>query len=563
MTIAAKVALSAPRLSGAAASVAITWLVVSAFAVTGLALLSTGLPSAAGWGCLWVALGTLPGDLNNDVYASAGLTPLGFVLEPVYLPLAVALVLRYPSARLTAGGRRMVVVLAVWAVATRLLAAGTTGLRPDGFRRPPHWPSVRSPFWHDVVAVDLGRGGTAALLVVAATAIVVRVVHAPGLTRRAALPLASVGVGCAAAAAVDQAVWALGLAGPGLAAPALVRDLLAATLPVTLLADLLRRRIAAAAVSEQVLAAAAGADLARLQTTLRSVLVDPALTVASPAAGTGAAAAERRRCDVRQDDGTLLLMVDVDRRLAEDPVLDTALHAVRVGMENVRLAGELRERVVQLEAAGARIVEATLEERRRIERDLHDGAQQGLLAVAATLARSDLVPLAALPAVVAEARSGLRAALADLRAFARGVHPTVLTQQGLPAAVRSLPVPGDVRLDLRLDDRLTAHRPPPDVESALFFVVAEAVTNSVRHAAAECVRVSLQWDGVVVRAVITDDGTGAVRVVPGGGLAGLTDRIRALGGALDVHADPCPQHDRSGSTVLAELPVPGGEDGSR
>jgi signal transduction histidine kinase len=207
------------------------------------------------------------------------------------------------------------------------------------------------------------------------------------------------------------------------------------------------------------------------------------------------------------------------------------------------------ESQAQLTASRARIVAAADDARRRIERDLHDGAQQRLVSLALQLqAARDAVPpearelAAQLDDMTAEATS----ALDELRELARGIHPAILAEGGLPLALKALArrctIP--VELDVRADRRL-----PEPVEIAAYYLVAEALTNAVKHANASTVHVEVDT-GDVLRVRVRDDGRGGARVSDGSGLVGLGDRVEALGGRLWVHS----ARD-AGTTVHAELPL--------
>ena len=200
-----------------------------------------------------------------------------------------------------------------------------------------------------------------------------------------------------------------------------------------------------------------------------------------------------------------------------------------------------------MQESRARIVEATYAARRRIERDLHDGAQQRLVALALSLG---LVARSAEPATataLARCIEELQAALAELRELARGLHPVVLTERGLVAALQSLaalaPVP--VVLNTEFDDRL-----PSAHEAALYFVAAEALTNVAKYANASTANVTLQIDDGWAEISIADDGVGGARTEDGTGLRGLCDRVEALGGRLTL-ASPTAE----GTTVRARIPL--------
>jgi signal transduction histidine kinase len=196
-----------------------------------------------------------------------------------------------------------------------------------------------------------------------------------------------------------------------------------------------------------------------------------------------------------------------------------------------------------------RFVTAADDERRRLERDLHDGAQQRLLALAIQLrtAQRQLGASAEpeLDRVLAPSVDELQAAVVELRELAHGVHPAVLTDEGLAAALEalasrsSLPVSVDV-----VDGRL-----PPPVEAAAYFVVCEALANTVKHAGATSATVSARPRNGVLVVEVGDDGVGGARSEDGTGLGGLADRVEALGGRLRVESPA-----GGGTRVIGEIP---------
>jgi PAS domain S-box-containing protein len=207
-------------------------------------------------------------------------------------------------------------------------------------------------------------------------------------------------------------------------------------------------------------------------------------------------------------------------------------------------------RVAELEASRARIVEATDATRRRLERDLHDGAQQRLVSAALALRlaqnRSTDPQLSAL---LEQAGAELTAGLDELRELARGIHPALLTDRGLPGAVAALA--GRCAVPVTVDVALP-ERPVPAVESAIYFTIAEALTNVTKYADATAATVHVSQRGDLVRLEVRDDGRGGATPAAGSGLQGLADRLAALGGelVLDSPAD--------GGTVLrARLPMAG------
>ena len=450
--IAAKVSASAVQLPGQAAAVAITWLVTAAFVIVGVLLLRTDVPAVNGWACIVVALSTVPGDLNDPAYEGGPLSGLGFILEPTYLAAVAGLVLLYPRAALTRSARRLVLALLVVGLVSRVGAAFTVGGLRDGFYREIPWPTIAATEQvHDLAFVRVGRGITAALLIAVAVILAVRLRRLRGLARQAQAPMAVIGIICSMAAAADQLVWVIAtptaMALPG----ALVRNMSAALIPVALMADLLRRRAARAAVSERILHAAASGHPDDLQQALRDVFVDPSVTVEFPDGRggwlnadhqpvlLGSSLAPRQEADVYFDTGELAMRIGYDPRTVQDDRLVTlAVDTVRLGADATRLRAELMSALTEVGNSRTRIVEASLAERRKVERDLHDGAQQQFLAVAATLAQADLVDDSDVRIVVDQARSTLSGALQELRALARGIHPAALSQGGLEAALPAL-----------------------------------------------------------------------------------------------------------------------------
>jgi signal transduction histidine kinase len=235
-----------------------------------------------------------------------------------------------------------------------------------------------------------------------------------------------------------------------------------------------------------------------------------------------------------------------DPALLEEPELvRTAGAAAGLALRNERLDAELRARYEELRASQARLVAAGDEARRRIERDLHDGAQQRLVSLALMLRMAarrhpddpDL----------ARAGDELGEALQELRELARGIHPAVLTERGLAAALAGLAQRSNVpvTINAELEGRLE-----PAVETAAYFVVSEALTNVSKYADASAAEVSVRRvDGQVV-IDIRDDGVGGADPASGSGLRGIADRVSALDGLLEVTSPP-----GEGTVVRAELPT--------
>jgi signal transduction histidine kinase len=216
-------------------------------------------------------------------------------------------------------------------------------------------------------------------------------------------------------------------------------------------------------------------------------------------------------------------------------------------------SGALAARVGELERSRARVVDAAEQERRRIERDLHDGAQQRLVALAMNLgrakARYDQDPEAA-RALIDEAHSDAKQALAELRDLARGLHPAVLADRGLDAALSGLAARSPVPVTVEVDPGGGSGAGPSQVVEAIaYFVVAEALTNIAKHSRASRAAVVVRRLDGVLRIVISDNGVGGADPARGTGLRGLADRVSGVDGRLFVDSPA------GGPTVLTvELP---------
>lgn len=224
--------------------------------------------------------------------------------------------------------------------------------------------------------------------------------------------------------------------------------------------------------------------------------------------------------------------------------------AAGLALENERLHAEVLARLEEVRASRARIVEAGDAARKRVERNLHDGAQQRLvsLSLAIGMARSKLGTGAVSDAedLLGQASQEATCAIKELRELARGLHPAILSEVGLVAAVQSVaersPVPVEVRA--------STNGPLCDsVEATAYYVVAESLTNVAKYARASSVQVRIEHCGDRLRVEVADDGTGGAELRPGSGLEGLADRVAVLEGHLEVHSSP-----GAGTRIRADLP---------
>jgi signal transduction histidine kinase len=509
----------------------------------------------------WVGWQLGPGAVRSAALVAAGLVPA----------LIFHLTLAAPTGRAAPAAAR-VAVCGLYGVVGALALARL--LFYDPFADPDCWRNcVRNAF--------LVRGGAGVARVLDATEAVValfaslllvglvvaRLRAISGPARRAAWPVFAAGA-CFATAQAAHAIALLRtpLEDPGARPFQLVfaaRCAGAVALGLALLWSLWRARAVRSALARLILDLGAAPAPGLLQDVLASVSGDPGLRVAyRRTAGGGyvdahgvalpADAVDGRggvTPIVRHGDEVALVLHDDASSVGGDLAGEIGA-AARLAVENERLQAEARAQLFELRASRARIVEAGDTARRRLERDLHDGAQQRLVGVALVLrlAQGRLAddPDVRLAGRLAHADEELRLALAELRELAHGLHPAVLTDEGLAAAidvlVESAPVAVEAQLDL-------AERVAPALEAAAYRVVAEALENTARHARAThaVVRIARADGQLVVEAA--DDGTGGADPSRGTGLADLEDRVSALDGRLLIDNPPA-----GGTRIRAEIP---------
>jgi signal transduction histidine kinase len=328
--------------------------------------------------------------------------------------------------------------------------------------------------------------------------------------------------------------------------------------PIAFLIGLLRSRLA---VGPAIVSLAAEAARGNVVDALKTALRDPSLEVAywvaeyETYADVHGRAIELTTAEGRattlidRDDGTHVAALVHDASLRDEPeLLDAVTAAARFALENARLHAELRARLEELKGSRARIIEAAQTERQRLERDLHDGAQQRLVALSLELGlleekfEGDADARAALDQTRREITESLR----ELRELAHGIHPAVLTGHGLAVALKTLVARAQVpvRLTVDLDGRL-----PERQEVAAYYVVSESLTNVAKYAYASSAEVAVRHaDGRLVVEIV-DDGIGGADTRRGSGLRGLADRVEALGGRLRVWSPT-----GGGTRVEAEIP---------
>jgi signal transduction histidine kinase len=329
-------------------------------------------------------------------------------------------------------------------------------------------------------------------------------------------------------------------------------------IPVAILIGAYRAQLARAKVAQLAVALGQGVEVGRLRDVLAGALRDPTLVLLFPApTGDGFVdpsgrpatlpdGTDRTATRVEANGELLAVLVHDPGILEDDPGLLEAVGSVaRLALANERLAAQVRAQLEDVRASRARIVDAADAERRRVERDLHDGAQQRLLALAMRLDQARSAD-ALSPALLDEATTELRVAVAEVRDLSRGLHPPILTEAGLGPAIESLAERTPVPVVVDAGDG----RFPPPIEAAAYYVVAESLTNVARYASASRVRVGVRAVDGRLEVTVRDDGRGGADAGRGSGLRGLADRVGALGGSIAVDSPP-----GRGTTITALFPL--------
>jgi signal transduction histidine kinase len=501
-------------------------------------------------GLVWLA-GAALGEIGPDVGSW-----LGYVAINGAVAMFVHVLVAFPSGWLASRGERalvgaayadLVVLAPLW-MAARGDAPPTDGtagvLRPDTF------------------GTSLGGLPAAIALVIAGALVWLlwrRWYWATRHTRRTlALVLLTGGASLGlmfAAAVVDRSFPA---AGRALGWAAFVAF---CAVPLAVLAGILRIRLARASVAELVRELETVRTPGALRDALRRSLGDPTLSLAYWVPETqGFVDLAGRPFELSWEGSSqVATMVDRDGRRVAALVHDASLRdapelleavtsAAGLALENERLHAELRAHLDDLRESRARIVEAGDAERRRLERNLHDGAQQRLVAMSLHLRLVESMlakdPEGAAP-LVAQVREELTEALAELRELARGIHPAILTDRGLAPALEAVAARSTVPVQLSAP----VERLPPTVEAAIYYVVSEALANVAKYAQASNVTVEVARTNGRAVVAIADDGIGGADPDGGSGLRGLADRVEALDGRL--HVDSAPS---KGTRIHADIP---------
>jgi signal transduction histidine kinase len=470
---------------------------------------------------------------DSDVDAVA---PLGFALTTLYLGPLFHAIIGYPSGRLS-GWLTIVVVAASYIFAATVQVARSNAVTISVVTIVVVLIVLGTTIRGYRLATGTGRQARVTAIVAAAAV---------------ALPLAGGSAGRLLWPGPDTERAVLG----GLETALVL-------IAVLFLVDLLQARWAQATVTELVVQLGDDSETGTLRGRLARALGDRSLAIAYwlpeassyvdeggdpvelPAAGSGKAVT------MIEQHGERIAALVHDATVLDDPgLIDAVASAARIAFSNVRLRAEVRGHITDLDASRRRIIDATDAQRRRLQQELRQGVGQrladveGLLDLAVLEAHSALNRSAS--ASLEDAERELHEAQAELQELAAGIHPALLTDQGLGPALSSLaeraPVP--VRLVVASDWM------PAAIETAVYFVCAEALTNVGKYARASRVDVEVQAKGDLVTVLIADDGVGGANPAAGSGLKGMADRIEALGGRLSVESPA-----GSGTRVLAMIPM--------
>jgi signal transduction histidine kinase len=493
------------------------------------------------------------------------LPTLGSALSGLWTALAICLLVVFPQGKLRSRVDRLVVgAIIVDTIVLQLIvllfSKTTETGAPNDFVV---WPN-------DQVANLVGIGSQALLVVIAGTTLGLfaeRWQSATPPLRRALTPVYLAGT--LTMLLFGTTILVSRMSGASLPAQADIGRVLfslsltaLAVVPVAFLAGLVRVRLARFAVGDLLVELRETRAAGALRDALARVLHDPSLEIAYwlpdreayvgvegrlielPAEESG------RATTVIEHEGRRVAALVHDVSLRDEPELvAAACTAAGIALENERLQADLRSRLEELKESRLRVIEAADAERRRLERNLHDGAQQGLATLAVELAMLDEL-LESQPEareLLEQAQNVLTDSLDELRELARGIHPAVLTDHGLAVALDALAerTALPLRLEVELEERL-----PEPIEVAGYYIIAECLANVAKYARASraSVAISRSKDEVVIE--VADDGVGGASRDGGSGLRGLADRVEALGGTIRV-SSPVGR----GTRVRAEIPA--------
>ncbi len=523
-----------------------------AFVITGLYAWSRRPDNRVGMlmvatGFAWSAVGL--SQANSPLVFSIGLA-----MGPLYLVFVTWLVLVFPDGVIESRTARWLLiagfidVLIIYELGV-LLDISTKDMGshvPDNLFAVVHAPGMAEVF--DTMSAGLG-----AIIIAWAVALTVRRRReASPVVREASRPVLLTGLVCLSFVSLSLAIGSSRVSEVAHGLVASFASLAFLALPFAYLVGLLRSRYARAGTVSDLLGALS--SRAALRDTLADALGDPSLRLVYwtgrwvDREGRSVELPEHGVTRVERNGECIGALIH-DPALDHEPLVEDAAAAAALALENERLEAELRARVVELQESRAKLIEVSMAERRRLERDLHDGAQQRLVALSVQvgMAKRKLHDdPAAAEALLERAGGELSLALEELRELARGIHPAILTDRGLEPALQALIARAPLEVELA---DAPAERLPAAVEAAAYFVVAESLTNVAKYASAHHATVSVQRQNGHAVIEVRDDGVGGADPATGTGLRGLADRLTIVDGRLEVVSPP-----GAGTLVRAQIP---------
>lgn len=513
------------------------------FAATGLWLRREPGQQAVAWAL--IAAGLLRSLDFADAWSGSPVALYDLIFGAADRVIGAYALLRYPNRALQKHQRIFLILLVAWMFTLRTLIAVTSLPQWDGQSASAWWPTLYADLSLNNLLYNVDNYGEAVFGVTMLVLLVMRLVRTTGLDRIVITPVIVAGLAAAVAAgasAVTQGVTTLQTTPGGIY---IAEGCLDITVPLAFLVAATQRTLLLRNITGLIAQISAGADIEAVRRALRGVLDDPTLEVIDLSADSGAIEAADPPADattwqsadrmvefIRTEGGSPIAVVLADPALERyRSLFDAAVQTSGLALQNAQIQAQAaRDKLDQVRASRSRIIEATDAERRRIERDLHDGVQQHVLGLAAQLTTA--VHRTADPAAheaFLEARDGLREVLAKLRDLAHGIHPAVLTQGGLRPALEDVAE----RLPLPVQLTIPATRLSPAVEATAYYVACEALANAVKHAQAASVTVTVEIAGAELTMVIADDGVGGAQA-PGRGLSNILDRVAAFDGEVTV-----------------------------
>jgi signal transduction histidine kinase len=504
---------------------------------------------------------TMIGFIENDATYTIGT----FLLQDLWLAVLGHLFLAFPTGRLGSRlDRGLVLTTYTWWFVSEMVQLAFLDFRANGWA----FDNIFLIDSNNDLANAIGRVEavfTAGLTIAFLYALSLHWRRATPAGRRVLAPLIWASVPTAATVVTQQFAATTEMEPLYEAASGPLGLLALTALPVGFAVGLFRSRLGRSQVGDLVVELGEAREPGRARDTLARILQDPSLQIAYRLPGSSVYV-DGSGARMSIDDTGDLVVTPIERAgepiaaLVHDPadlqdpdLLRSAVAATRLAVENERLEAEVRAQLEEVRTSRARIVQAGDAERRRVERNLHDGAQQRLVMLSIGLRRlraglpSDASP--GMASSVDELLAESKLAIDEVRELARGIHPAILTEEGVGAAVESLadrsPVP--VRIEETPDRRYA-----DPIEATAYYVVAESLANTAKYASATLATVAIRDEDGTITVEVTDDGVGGADLHAGTGLRGLLDRVSAVGGRLTVE-DPA----RGGTVVRAEIPLDG------